>query len=140
VQVKITETMVMNEILSKLNKLSIGSFDRVNNVPAYNEKLGQYKKLSTYARKGASDIIGVRNGRFIAIEVKTEKSYKQAEKYKNEIWDDPFSQKPTVKSKIHLWEQICYLKEKEANGAIAFFSYGYSHALDQILNLTDNKL
>jgi hypothetical protein len=140
IQVKITETMVMNEILYKLNKMGVGSFDRINNVPAYNEKLGQYKRLSFYARKGASDIIGIRNGRFIAIEVKTEKTFGPAEKYKNEIWSDPFSKKPIFKSKIHLWEQICYLKEKELHGAIAFFSYGYAHAIDRILKSMDNKL
>jgi hypothetical protein len=135
---KITETMIMNEILSKLNK-GYGSFDRVNNVPAFDERLGSYKRLSSFAKKGQSDIVGVHKGRFVAIEVKTEKTYKPAEKYRSEIWNDPFSQKPIVKSKIHLWEQICYLKEKEMNGAIAFFSFGYAHAIDCILNFKDNK-
>lgn len=51
-------------------------FFRCNNIPAvYVDKAGQrqFRKLPKYTMKGIPDIIAIRDGRFIGIEVKAEK-------------------------------------------------------------------
>lgn len=124
--------MILNEMLDHLNK--VGSFDRVNNVPAFDQKTGRYKRMSKYARKGASDISGTYKGRPVYIEVKTPKAYKAVISYYKKIRSNIWTLKPTQeeKFKFHAWEQVIYLRDKHDNGAITFFSDSYHDALNKL--------
>lgn len=59
-------------------------FIRLNNIPAvYRDKTGalQFRKLGKYARPGLSDLLIVKNGRPIFIEVKAEEGALSAEQH-----------------------------------------------------------
>lgn len=126
--------MILNEILFHLNK--IGSFDRVNNVPAFDMKTGRYKRMSTYARKGASDISGVYKSRAFYIEVKTPVHFKKVKSYYNKIKDNLIEAEPNKAEawKRHTWEQFIYLKEKSDHGAVAFVVSSYEDAIKEVVS------
>jgi penicillin-binding protein-related factor A (putative recombinase) len=114
--------------LDGLESIYPGAFDRIANVPVYNQRTQSYQKPNRFSRAGTADIIGCLNGRFIAIEVKTEKEY-------NWTWN--FIQKrngvgsvmPKNKKEDHAVDQINYLDSKRLHGGLCFFTYSLEHTL-----------
>lgn len=67
-----TEKEIEHGILHFLNAfLGIRAY-KVETTGVYDSKRGCYRKRGKYVRKGMSDIIGIVEGRFLAIEVKSE--------------------------------------------------------------------
>ena len=66
------EIDIQNEILHYLNSNGIFAF-RINTAGIYDSEKQTYRTPGKFTMKGCSDIIGICNGRFLAIEVKSEK-------------------------------------------------------------------
>jgi hypothetical protein len=118
----IKEKDIQNEILEYLQEHRIGSFERVNNTPAYSVKFGGYLRPSKYSKKGMCDIIGCISGRFIGIEVKTPSEFKYVNKLYNKISKNITNYKPISKKEEHVISQMRYIFEKNQNGALCFFA------------------
>lgn len=68
-----SEKEIENGILHFLNAfLGIRAY-KIQTTGVYDSKQGCFRKRGKYVRKGMSDIIGIVEGRFLAIEVKSEK-------------------------------------------------------------------
>lgn len=122
-----SERDVQRELLAGLDRIYPGAFDRIANVPVYNKNSQSYQRPNKFSRSGTSDILGCIRGRFIAIEVKTEKEY-------NWIWN--FIQRtaggsyvPKNKKEEHAMDQINYLDSKKIHGGLCFFTYSLDHTL-----------
>ena len=66
---KIKENQVLSAIMDYLQWMHIFAF-RVNNTPVYDAKRGVYRSAGKYFRKGVADILGIYDGKPLAIEVK----------------------------------------------------------------------
>jgi len=68
-------------------KLNGCSGSRINSTGLYDPRLGKYRPSG--AKKGVSDIIGIKNGKFIAIEIKVGRDKMRSDqlKYKAEVED-----------------------------------------------------
>lgn len=70
------EAKVQNKICEHLQKKGLFFF-RTNNSPVYDQKLnsglGGYRSQGKWAASGLPDIIGIVNGRFVGLEVKSTK-------------------------------------------------------------------
>lgn len=96
---KISEKDIERSILQYLEHLP-GCFAwKCNTVGYFDTKTKTFKKQrNKYAINGVSDILGVYNGRFIAIEVKT------------------------PQNKVRTEEQVSFVDHINKNGGIAFFA------------------
>lgn len=70
------ESEIQSEIINYLQILENQGklfFHRMNNIPAVNKINGviKFRRLPTGAKRGVPDIIVIKNGKFIGIEVKT---------------------------------------------------------------------
>jgi Holliday junction resolvase len=121
-----------------LNKMKIGSFERVSNLPAYDKRINSYRRPSKYSKKGMCDIIGCLDGRFIGIEVKTRREFEWVLRFwirvKRSDSIDKF--KPTNKKEDHVLNQIKYIADKNSNGAFCFFTYSLEHTLKKLGEIT----
>lgn len=66
------EKAIENQILAYLKSRQIFAF-KVKTVGTYDQKLGKFRKPSPWYRRGVSDILGIYEERFLAIEVKSPK-------------------------------------------------------------------
>lgn len=66
------EKIIEDQILQWLSYKQILSF-KVKSQGTYDEKIGGFRRRSKFYRRGVADILGIYKGRFLAIEVKTEK-------------------------------------------------------------------
>ena len=64
--------MIENHISSYLKWKGIFAW-KVKTVGTYDTRLGRFRKPGLWYRRGVSDILGVYRGRFMALEVKSEK-------------------------------------------------------------------
>lgn len=126
-----SEKELMNSILESLEWSYPGSFDRINNIPSFNHVTKRFQRLNKYQRKGTPDIIGCLYGRWIAIEVKTSIAYKRVLKVIDKIKNNL----PTSQTDKHLIEQINYMKLKEENGGICFFTFSVDHTLEKLRSI-----
>ena len=139
---KKSETDITNQILDGLSKMRIGSFNRINNVPAYNAEKGYYQKPSKYSPKGVSDIIGCYRGRYVAIEVKTNYEYNRVMKFEKYLIANDFhvlTYTPKSKWQEHILRQMVFIGEKRFHGAIGFFTYSLTHTLEKLKELDSEK-
>lgn len=65
-----SERELMNQILDALNRLPNSLFMHYDNNPGYSPELDARMKRSRFVLKGAADIVGISNGKSIAIEIK----------------------------------------------------------------------
>jgi hypothetical protein len=136
---KITETNLVNSILDGLNLSGKGSFNRINNNGIFvkTDKDGFYRKPNKYTPSGISDIIGCMCGKYIAIEVKTEKEFKRVTKFIDNLHKNNFIDKnlfinysPKNKWEEHIIDQLNFIYEKQKNGGIGFFTCSLKHTLE----------
>ena len=126
------ESEILNCILEGLNKLPEGSFDRVNNLPAWNQKTNSYNRPSRYAPKGMSDIIGCYKGHYVAIEVKIPVEYNWVQQFYKRVKHQIDSYQPQTDKEIHALHQIKYIRNKISRGGIGFFAYSLENVLEQL--------
>lgn len=122
-----SEKSVQRELLAGLDQVYPGAFDRIANVPVYNQRTQSYQRPNKYSRSGTSDIIGCVNGRFIAIEVKTEKEYNWVWSFIQRVASGSYV--PKNKKEEHAVDQINYLDSKKFHGGLCFFTYSLEHTL-----------
>lgn len=72
------ETTIQNSICEYLQYRKV-FFWRNNNIPVFDKKRNIYRTLPKYAMKGTPDIIVVKDGFFIGLEVKMPKQYQSRE-------------------------------------------------------------
>jgi hypothetical protein len=84
----------------------------------------QFKKMipfmNRYSRKGVSDIIAVKNGRFLAVEVKEIKEYFFIKKNYKRLWDGKFN--PENKKYLHFQRQIIFIEDIKKHKGIGLFA------------------
>lgn len=106
----LTEKDIENEILTYLAYVGRGFFWKCNNVGVYDPRIGAYRKAkSKHIIRGVSDILGVLDGRFVAIEVK----------------------KPGGKVSEH---QQNYLDRINKEGGIGFVAYSVEDVTKELFN------
>lgn len=66
------EKQIQNNIMGYLQAKGIFRF-QINNSATFDRLEGKYRKKNRWFMYGVSDIVGIYKGRFLAIEVKTEK-------------------------------------------------------------------
>jgi hypothetical protein len=126
------ESEIQDVIMQYLTLKRVGSFERINNLPAYDEKLKCYRRPSRYAKKGVCDIIGCVGGRFIGIEVKSIAGFKTVGALYKRIDGKIDQYQPKTKMEEHLLDQIKYITDKNKNGAYCFFTYGLDHTIEKL--------
>ena len=126
-----SENEIQNEILMALEMKQAGFFWRQNSVGVFSRERNIFlKQKGRFHILGVSDILGVIDSRFIAIEVKTKSAYtwsmNKYTKYKIGIG-------PTNKKEEHVWNQFHFMSNIIKNGGVAFFSFSHQHAVEQLL-------
>lgn len=71
---KVTEKQIETAILTYLSFLPKCFAWKNNTVGIYDTSRGVHRKLGKFSMRGVSDILGIYHGRFLAIEVKRDKS------------------------------------------------------------------
>lgn len=66
----VSEKQIENEIINYLKSRRIFAW-KVQTVGIYDQKIGGYRKAGANYMRGVADIIGIYNGRLLAIEVKS---------------------------------------------------------------------
>lgn len=79
---KISESEIQSQIIDFLSYRVDLFFQRTNNIPVYDEKQTKYRSMPKGAKSGFPDIIVIKNGVFIGLEVKT-LTGKQSKKQKD---------------------------------------------------------
>ncbi len=102
---------------------------KVNTKGNFNPKIGAYMKLSKYTRRGVSDIIGIIQGQFLAIEVKKPseinfflKSYEELEQVYCESLMKGEKGASRAKKAEHAIEQKQFIDEVIEEGGVGFFA------------------
>lgn len=78
---KISETDVQSSIIDYLTiEETLGhlTFQRINNIPVYDDKIKKYRRMPKGTKKGYPDIIVLKRGRFIGLEIKKSSGGKQS--------------------------------------------------------------
>lgn len=68
---KISESEIQSQIIDYLNYRVDLFFQRTNNTPVYDEKNTKYRRMAKGQKNGFPDIVVIRKGVFIGLEVKT---------------------------------------------------------------------
>lgn len=131
------EADIQKSILIALQVSRIGYFWRNNNVGVFDKAKNIYRKPSSqFAPKGVSDILGVHKGKFVAIEVKSEKQFAYVERLIERTSERGIRlYLPKSKNEVHLIEQIVFLENIKKQGGIGFFTYSVTHALAKLREL-----
>jgi len=134
----IPEADVQVEILEGLNARRIGFFWRCNNAGIFDAKKGVYRRPSKFSIKGVSDILGVLNGKSIAIEVKSKDEYTWVMNFLERVEKvGVLKYLPTSAKEDHVFNQILFLYTLRKNGGIGFFTYSLEHTLGELKEAFD---
>jgi hypothetical protein len=128
------EFEILREILDGLAVIFPGgSFNRINNAPTFLDKDRTImRRPSKYSPKGMSDIIGVLDGRYCAIEVKTPTTYRAVQRFYEKVKNNLYEYQPKSNFEKHAINQIIFIDQKIKCGAIAFFSDGIQDTIKKI--------
>ncbi len=77
----ISEINIQSSIIDYLTveeKLGHLTFQRINNIPVYDDKIKKYRSMPKGTKKGYPDIIVLKKGRFIGLEIKKSSGGKQS--------------------------------------------------------------
>lgn len=123
-----SETEIQKSILDGLMRMGLGSFNRINNAPIFDEKRGCYRKKNSHTPDGLSDVIGCYKGRYVCIEVKTTSEYRRVVKFiqKNE---NMIAYQPKNKWEERIRNQYLFITEKINKGGTGFFTYSLEDTL-----------
>lgn len=114
---KLTENQIQSLIHQYLTGLRI--FSWINpSIGVYDKKRETYRSISG-TLKGVSDILGIYQGKPLAIEVKTESEHKYIEKNYARLKEGSF--RSDQKKFLHLQRQINFIDNFQEAGGIAFF-------------------
>jgi len=90
------------------------------------------RRPSSHSPNGISDIIGVLNSVYIAIEVKSEKAYRAISRFYSKVKHQVLSYQPRNDFERHALNQIRFLEGKRACGAIGFFTYSLEDTINKL--------
>lgn len=115
------EREILHEIIFYLRKKNIFCFE--NTQSGFFDGKSMRTHSSPYVIKGVSDVIGIFNGRFMAIEVKKKSEYVWFENFLKANKSIDGKSIATQKKYFHFLSQKKFLDEVRKNGGIAFFAY-----------------
>jgi penicillin-binding protein-related factor A (putative recombinase) len=119
------EKQIENQILAYLSKRGIFSF-KIQSTGMYDPRKKIFRKSNNpYHINGVSDILGVMEGRMIAIEVKRPYISKKTGKIKHKTQEEL--------RKMASDDQIAFLNKVEANGGVSFIADSLEVLEEQLL-------
>ena len=128
---KMKESQIENQILQRLNLERDGYFWKNHSTGIYDPKKNAFRLSSNlFFVRGVSDILGVYQGKFVAIEVKTPDKYRYMLKH----WERLKIGQITNKDQRRLASQINFIETIRERGGIAGVACDMKTAMEILKN------
>jgi hypothetical protein len=129
-----TERQIQKYLLDKLNLKTSGFFWENVTQGYYDKKIGAMRAhVSKHIPKGGSDILGLLNGNFVALEVKTKKEFDWCIKNIPKVKDKKLGE--LSEKQMHLARQYKFIQHIIDNGGRGGFCCDWDSVIDVIGDL-----
>jgi hypothetical protein len=122
--VSITEKVIENQILTYLANKKIFAW-KVQSVGIYDPSKGSFRRKSANHINGVSDILGIIDGKFLAIEVKKPYISKKTMQFKYRTQEEL--------EKLASEDQVKFINRIKSVGGIAFYADSIDVVEDQLM-------